>query len=1160
MVCSSCGTENRAGRKFCAQCGSQLAVSCPSCGAANEPGERFCGECGTPLEEGIARSSAPAVSRPKGTERRHVSVLFADLVGFTTLSEHRDPEEVRELLSRYFDSAQELIARYGGTVEKFIGDAVMAVWGTPVSHEDDAERAVRAALELVETVAAMGAEVGAEDLRLRAGVHTGEAAVTLGATGQGMVAGDLVNTASRLQSVATPGTVLVGESTYLSVRDVVAFEEAGEHTLKGKEVPVRAWRALRVVAQRGGARTEMLEAPFVGRDRELRLLKELFHATEQERRPRLLSVMGVGGIGKSRLGWEFLKYVDGLVYDVYWHQGRSPSYGEGVTFWALGEIVRMRCGIAESEEPGSSTEKLRAALAQYVPDPEERKWIEPRVAHLLGLEERPPGEREELFAAWRTFFERVADGGPTVLVFEDLQWADPGLIDFIEHVLEWTRTHPIFILTLSRPELMDRRPTWGAGQRSFTSIHLEPLDDASMWELLKGLAPGLTEPLVRQIVDRAEGIPLYAVETVRMLVDQGRLTREGGRYALAGEIEALEVPDSLHALIAARLDVLEQGERTLLQDASVLGKTFTVSALAALSTLAEGDLEPRLRDLTRKEVLTFDADPRSPERGQFGFVQSLIREVAYQTLSKRDRRSKHLAAAEYFERSGDDELASLVASHYVEAYRASPEGAEAAAVAERARVALAAAAERAQSLGSNAQAVVYLEQAVSVTEDPAERATLSEAAAVAAHAAGDFDHARDELRAVLQWYRESGDHAAVRRATTELSSVLLEAGDVDEAVQLLESGMEGVVEDDDASAAGFTSQLARAYLFMGEYQKAYEWADRAVGIAERHDSAAQVADSLITRAITSYYSGRPHEATAILMGVLALAQDEGLLREETRARLNLADGLSVVDPRRGIAVATTGLDLGRRLGHRTMEVYLAANVVLSAIPVGEWQRARTLLESTLGEGGDLASRVAGGLFAILLAYLGEDEAARARLADTRAAMGSSTDPQDRAILGEGSAAVALASGRLEEARKEALSSADLYSGPSEIRTLATAVRASLWLRDEASAVVALKRLENTYLRGEWARNAILALSAGVAGLEGRRDEAAAMFDQAALVWRDLGTRFDLAMTFLDRLIVLGADAEGADALAAEARSIFESLGARPFLSRLDSLVGARQPV
>src|SRR6185295_2899608 len=265
----------------------------------------------------------------------------------------------------------------------------------------------------------------------------------------------------------------------------IAFEEIGALSLKGKDEAVPAWRALRILAQVGGAgRSDVLEPPFVGRSEELRLIKELLHATERERKARLASVIGIGGIGKSRLSWEFLKYIDGLTHDVFWHHGRCPAYGDGIAFWALGEMVRMRSGIAESDGRAESKAKLSSTVADYVPDEDERRWIEPRLAHLLGLEDASVGERDELFSVWRAFFERIADRGPTVMVFEYLQWADPGLLDFIESILEWSKDLPIFIITLARPELADRRPNWGAEQRSFTSLRLEPLADGAMSDLV----------------------------------------------------------------------------------------------------------------------------------------------------------------------------------------------------------------------------------------------------------------------------------------------------------------------------------------------------------------------------------------------------------------------------------------------------------------------------------------------------------------------------------------------------------------------------------------------------------------------------------------------------------------------------------------------------
>jgi class 3 adenylate cyclase/tetratricopeptide (TPR) repeat protein len=528
-ACPHCGFENAAGRKFCGGCGAPLARTCPSCGAANEPGMRFCGECGSAIGEEAPPPAAAA--QPRGAERRLVSVLFADLVGFTPLSESRDPEEVRELLSRYFDACRRLIAIYGGTVEKFIGDAVMAVWGTPTAQEDDAERAVRTALDLVTAVAALGEEIGAAELQLRAGVLTGEAAVNLAAEGEGMVAGDLVNTAARIQAAAAPGTVLVGDATRRATAAAIAYEPAGEHELKGKAEPISLFQALRVTAVRGGARTSSeLEPPFVGRARELRLVKEHFHGAAEERKAHLVSVVGIAGIGKSRLAWEFEKYLDGVADEVLWHRGRCLAYGDGVAYWALAEMVRMRALIAEEDGPEEALGKLRTMLEERVADAGERTWLEPRLAHLLGLAEHASGDRQDLFSAWRLFFERLAERSPVMLVFEDLQWADSALLDFVEHLLEWSHAQPIFVLALARPELADRRPGFGATGRNATTLSLEPLASAAMEELLDGFVPGLPDDLRTRILVRAEGVPLYAVETVRMLLDRGLLEREGDVY------------------------------------------------------------------------------------------------------------------------------------------------------------------------------------------------------------------------------------------------------------------------------------------------------------------------------------------------------------------------------------------------------------------------------------------------------------------------------------------------------------------------------------------------------------------------------------------------------------------------------------------------------
>ena len=848
VSCPACGSANEADRKFCGECGTALAQTCPSCGTPNAPSVKFCGECGTALGATSAPAAAASASTAPAAERRLVSVLFADLVGFTAASEQRDAEDTRELLSRYFDTSRRLIELYGGTVEKFIGDAVMAVWGTPTATEDDAERAVRAALDLVAAVSALGDEVGAPELRARAGVLTGEAAVTIGAEGQGMVAGDLVNTASRVQSAAEPGMVFVGESTRRSTEQTIVYEDAGSFELKGKEGLTQLWRAQRVVSGlRGSLKSQGLEAPFVGRDRELRQIKDLFHSSADEHKAHLVSLTGIAGIGKSRLSWEFYKYFDGIADTVYWHRGRCLSYGEGVTYWALADMVRMRCRISEEEEPASALSKLHATLEEHFLDAEERSFLEPRLAHLLGLAEHQARDQQDLFAAWRLFFERLSESYPTVLAFEDMQWADASLLDFVEYLLDWSRSHPIFVVTLARPELMERRPTWGAGQRSFTSLYLEPLSQQAMEDLLAGLVPGLPLEVRDRILARAEGIPLYAVETVRMLLDRGLLVQDGPVYGLIGEVDALEVPETLHALIAARLDGLSADERRLLQDAAVLGKTFTREALTALAGTDAG-IEPLLTSLARKEVLGVQTDPRSPEHGQYGFLQDLVRHVAYETLSKRERRVRHLAAAAHLSVAFDedeDEVVEVIASHYLAAYEASPDAEDADEIKSKARATLVRAGEHAESLAAAAEARRYFEQAAELAEEPSERAALLHRAGEMAGRAADLESARRILGASIAQYEELGDTHAAARVTARLGRVDFFTDRRDEAMAAMERAFAVIADDEpdeDLAAAGRTT---RARLLVPRRPRACGRAGRA---RARHRRGASLPQAVGRRA------------------------------------------------------------------------------------------------------------------------------------------------------------------------------------------------------------------------------------------------------------------------------------------------------------------------
>jgi class 3 adenylate cyclase/tetratricopeptide (TPR) repeat protein len=1163
MDCPSCHAENRPGRKFCAQCGALLAIACPACRAPNEPGERFCGECGGSLglsvaSDGGAGAKQPAIPPP--TERRLVSVLFADLVGFTSLSDNRDPEDVRDLLTRYFDTSRQIVERYGGTVDKFIGDAVVAVWGTPTAHEDDAERAVRAGFDLTDAVAALGNEVQNAPLALRAAVGSGHAAVVVGAAGQGMVAGDLVNTASRLQAAALPGGLLVDEGTYRAASRAILFEALGDQVLKGKALPVPAWRALRVVAARRGAgRTERLEAPFVGRDEELRLLKGLFHATAREKRARLISIVGQAGIGKSRLAWEFEKYIDGLAQEVYWHHGRSPSYGEGITFWSLGEMVRRRAGIAETDDAETTRKQLTAALADYVPDDDDRRWLAAPLAALLGLEEPPAGEREQLFAAWRTFFERVAQRGPTVMVFEDLQWADQGVLDFIEHILQWSRAYPILIITLARPELRERRPSWGIDQRNFTALHLEPLAGEPMAQLLTGLVPGLPDSVLDQIVTRAEGVPLYAVETVRMLLDERQLIADDGEYRLAGKISQLAVPATLHALINARLDGLPAEERALLQLAAVLGNRFTLPALTELRAEPEDRLLSRVNSLVRKELLVYDADPRSPERGQYGFVQSLIREIAYDTLPKRERRERHQAVARYFEELADPELAAVVASHYLAAYQATPEGPAAQALKEKARASLRSAAERAAALHSHDQALAYLEQTLAITDDEAERAALWELAGTSAEIAARFDAAEGYLRKASAWFRDQGDRAATVRTVAQLARVLNAVGRPEAAIAILEEAYaEFKSSEADPVFVALIAQLARAYFLHGEFRRALEWAENTLAAAGPLNLLPVIVDTLITRgSAIGDAANRQQEGLSELMGALAMAQAHGLVTLELRARNNIAAWHLIDDPRIRLATGRAGFELARKLGHRDWVHSLAGHAMDAAVLTGDWDWALALFAELEEEDLPFESLLPAFLGAARIkAFRGDSTVGGNRIATMESVVASWTNPQWASILPAKQSVIALAAGDLDASYGYAMRSVATSRGDLLAMAVAyeAAARAALWLRDRARTAEAVRTLDTIPVHGAYLEATRQEFDAGLLALEGRVDDAVAAYDTAARRFREIELPFSLALCQLEAAMLIGPDRPEARAAADEAREIFTRLGSPPMLERLNSLL------
>jgi tetratricopeptide (TPR) repeat protein len=1034
--------------------------------------------------------------------------------------------------------------------------------GTPVAQEDDAERAVRAALDLVAAVPELDPK-----LQARAGVLTGEAAVNLAAEGEGMVAGDLVNTASRLQSAAEPGTVLVGESTKRATDAAVLYEDAGLHELKGKAEPVLLFRALRVTAGRAGAlKSDALEPPFVGRARELRLVKELFHASAEEGKAHLVNVIGIAGIGKSRLAWEFEKYIDGLVDTIWWWRGRCLAYGEGVAYWALAEMVRTRANIIEGEDPATARGKLAEALAAYIADGEERAWIEPRLAHLLGLAEGSTHERDDLFAAWRLYFERLSEHQPAVLVFEDVQWADVSLLEFVEYLLEWSRNHPIFVLALARPELYDRHPDFGKSIRNAATLSLEPLPAGAMDELLDGFVPGLPEELRRQILLRAEGVPLYAVETVRMLLDRGLLMREGDVYRPTGSIEALDVPETLQALIAARLDGLTSSERRLVQDACVLGKTFAKAALSDLSGLAEPELEPLLSSLLRKEVLTLQADPRSPERGQYGFVQDLLKRVAYETLSKRECKARHLGAAGYLERSwgpAEQEIVEIVASHYLSAYEAVPDAEDAAEIKAKARAMLKRAGERAASLAAAEEAQRYFARAAGLADDPLEEASLRERAGMTAWIAGDAESARNELERALALFESSGETHPAARVSARLGEVEWQAGELDAALARMEEAFAVLSDEEpDEDFATLAAQLGRLYFFKGDLALAKQRLEVALAVAESFWLPGLLADALVSEANVADGEGRPEKALALTRHGLELALEHDQTSAALRAYMNLADLLRGRDRyEEALESFERGIALAHKAGDRVYGDVLRGERDYSLAMTGHWDEAL----ASMGEVTDMSGLVGMGRLNLV-----QVQVSRGALLEARRliALGEhyegSADWQERTGYAAARASVLVAEGDYAgalAAAEEALGAIEVIGAVSQpVKSgFVDGIEAALALGDLAKAQELKARIDELkpgvqppFLRAHSAR-----FGARIAALEGRVDAVEPGFKTAAAAFREYGIVFWLAVTLLEYGEWLTAQSrpEDAEPLIAEARDIFERLGATPWLERVATALG-----
>ena len=755
-------------------------VICNKCHHENEPEARFCSRCGATL---VAEDRLRE-------ERKVISILFVDLVGFTSRAERMDVEDVRAMLAPYFALVRQRLEQYGGTVEKFIGDAIVAVFGAPVAREDDPERAVRAALAIREALAEANERNPALDLHVRIAVNTGEALVSLDANptaGESIASGDVVNTAARLQGAAPTDGVVVGAVTYQATADVIEYGSSFTVRVKGKSVPVPCWPAVTALSRVGETRRRHDDTRLVGRERERQALIDAFERACRERSVHALTLVGVPGVGKSRLVRELFRHIDQQPELIRWREGRSPPYGDRGSFWALSEIVKAEAGIVDSLESDAVASMLVRAVSNLVVEDDEAAWLERHLRALVGLEEGDGlfgDRRAEAFAAWRRFIERMAEHRATVLVFEDLHWADNATVDFIEHLIGWAAHVPLLVLCTARPELLERQPRWSMESVTARVLRLAPLSEPETRDLLDALLrhEHLPERTSAALLSTAEGNPLYAEEFVRMLVNRELLVQKDGEWVLS-QTDDLPVPDSVQGIIAARLDGVPETEKAVIQDASVIGKVFWSGAVASVSERSHWAIEEALRQLEQRQLVRRKHDSSIAGEFEYVFEHSLIRDVAYRTIVRPLRAEKHRRAGEWMSSLKGDrhDRADAIAYHYVTAFEnAEASGRGSTELRREASNALQAAARRAGSIHSYAVAAQLWGKALELCarDDDARPHVLLEfgkALAVADEPAADV---LDEASAALV---DDGQLAAAAEAQSTSGWLLSVAGLSDEA-------------------------------------------------------------------------------------------------------------------------------------------------------------------------------------------------------------------------------------------------------------------------------------------------------------------------------------------------------------------------------------------
>ncbi|HET7234914.1 MAG TPA: AAA family ATPase [Actinomycetota bacterium] len=1120
---------------------------CPSCGEPNPDRARFCLRCGSPM--------AP-VGRDE--ERRQITVLFCDLVGFTARSDHADPEDVKATLRPYHAAMKRTVEGFGGTLDRFVGDGVLAVFGAPVAHEDDPERAIRVAFKIQREIDALNERMAGPPLAVRVGIDTGEAVVALARGPQvgDRVTGDVVATAGRLQAVAPIGGIAVGAATVRATKDHFDFQPIpGTEGAPGGE----AWRPVEV----SRLVRERPETPFVGREVESAMLRTAFRRSVSEHSVQLVTIAGEPGVGKSRLIEEFAEYLDEQPELIRWRQGRCLPYGEAIAFWPLSEIVKVEAGILDTDPPQATRAKLARSVETVIDGPSERDWLLARLAPLAGLGElTATPDRTETFTAWRRYLEGLARLHPLVVVLEDLHWADDALLDFVEHLVDRAERLPILLICSTRPSLYDRRPGWMSGKRNATSSWLPPLSETETAMLISGLLDRAVLPATTQsaLLERAGGNPLYAEEFVRMLSDTGVL--EPGRTATLPQGTPIPIPGTVQAIIGARLDTLPPETKTLLQDASVLGRVFWTGAVARMSGQDPDDVRRQLRDVARLQLIRPIRSSSVRDDEEYAFWHLLVRDVAYAHIPRAIRGGRHRAAAEWIEEVAGDRLADraeVVAHHYEQALELTAE--RDLALVQRTVRALARAGAHAFRLDA-ATAEGYVRRAVDLLpEDDPERPRLRVRLAEIETSLARFADARHDYDLAIAQMLAFDDMVGVGEALALKTRALHRLGALREAEALLREAISILeAEPPGPELARVYARMAGNALTLGRFDECRDYAERGLRLAERLQMDEEAVRSRQFLGAARCELGDAG-GLADLWAALREALELGIGIETAVAYGNLATQLWVLDgPAIALQVWDAAVEFSQVRGFRTEEMWSRCGHLEVLFDLGRWDEVEAigaqLSAEDTEEGGGQIRAFADIYRASVLARRGrlteavlleEEYLPRVRILQRAEVFGPALTAAATLELLRGHERTAL---DLIEEFRTATAEHDVYRLlflPDAVRVLA-----ALGEVERASSLV----LDDSRALNVRHRNAIAAARAAIAEGSGRTAEAAEAYAACAAGWLRYGSLHERAHALLGRGRCLHALGDpGAEEVLAAARGDFEQLGAAPFLREVDALLG-----